>query len=131
MPIKNSGLKLQTLKAKPPDLIGGFIVLIKIDFIDIKLVNKNTRSVRNNFFGWYFKLFIWFFTCVRVNNTNFNFQNKLLYFLTISGSSKIFKGGKSFVYFLISTNVEWADGPCASDEVPISSVNTFGLPCIQ
>ena len=44
------------------------------------------------------------------------------------GLLNIVIGGGSFLYFFISTNVECAEGPWDSDDVPISSVKTFGLP---
>ena len=46
----------------------------------------------------------------------------------VGGFLKTVNSGISFTNFLISTKVECAEGPCEREEVPISAVNTFGLP---
>ena len=49
----------------------------------------------------------------------------------ITGGSWAVTGGTAPSHRSTSTSSECADGACASFEVPLSSVSTFGLPCLS
>src|SRR6516165_1527098 len=47
------------------------------------------------------------------------------------GGSNVLIGGGGPLKRSISTRQSWPVQPCASREVPVSDVSTFGLPCTQ